>query len=63
MNLVCSEPGCERNANPDSPPELHDVIWRTSPKGDPFEGMCSVHYTENRDKTIQELTDAILRRS
>lgn len=33
----CCVPGCSKNANDGY------AIYRTSPKGEPFEGMCGEH--------------------
>lgn len=38
LNSTCIEPGCDRDAK-----DGH-VIYRTSSKGQTFEGKCSRHY-------------------
>lgn len=50
---ICSEPGCDVSSN-DAP------IFRTSPKGQPFEGKCREHVDPKTvDETVRQVVDTI----
>jgi hypothetical protein len=43
MNRICDHEGCDRG--------IHSghALYRTSPKGTPFVGLCEVHYAGEPD--------------
>jgi hypothetical protein len=53
MGVECRQEGCARH------PSNGDLIIRTSPKGQPFEGACEEHYEGQIDPTLARVADAL----
>lgn len=49
---ACSTEGCYRTA-------FDGGIYRTSPKGEPFEGKCAEHYPGPIDPLVRDVVDAV----
>lgn len=50
--LTCQRFGCERH------PDKGDAIHRTSPKGEPFKGLCDEHMGDT-DPVVDQIADAL----
>lgn len=53
MGMGCKQDGCTRH------PSNGDLIIRTSPKGQPFEGVCEKHSDGQVDPVVQRVADAL----
>lgn len=48
-DYTCQRPGCDRS------PFNGWAIFRTSPKGGPFEGLCGEHYRQEFNEMLEDL--------
>jgi hypothetical protein len=51
MTYECREQGCGRG------PATGHALYRTSPKGDNFEGACDEHFSGETDPIVQAIQD------
>lgn len=54
MSFVCQRYGCTAH-----PSQKGVVIYRISPKGEPFRGLCDKHIGDAADPVTKEICEAI----
>lgn len=52
-NFGCARPDCDRH------PQRGDTVYRVSPKGEEFVGLCEEHLAEPVDPEIRDLVRAL----